>query len=1134
MEKLVALRRAIQTRGCSWDEVAAMYQLRMRGFLSYSPLLGIPSSPSLHAEDQELARLLLTRLGTRNTAEHASLWAAHSHGGLQVPGVVESLAAAVAADLLSLLSGDSVASRIAREQLRASMNLEPPEATADMGLLTRALRFLAGYGLYVTVSTDRVVGRILDCLAQQSSSSPQTLLGPCRQARIEDAARFCRVGYVANAVRKSVNSLRLAGQFAEDWGTADAWARELHDWDVDAAACARAAQLARRQSQLDWRTECLLFGLPATPFIPEDWPDSAWSSPSSCDPRTKALDEGLAHGLRVDVALFSDGGQSDQICTFSSQPVGFGSLGHYWDSSSASPPPVARRLPIRYGFEAVGIHEAELFGALVALRWVSLVDWNLLVCDRSAIFPVLNRARRGLWKHFRHHPIESRLARILQSLDTGWRPPALPPSWKLNLDSFPERWNVPCPSARPGAYLSRVALQVPGLVAVDIKSHQTGTSAPFPFLVAGNEAQDNACAAARAQPLPPDVHLPTGGVFAFICLEGRMVTAPAREAIRRLLRTQALQKWQTCAVQGKLARVHLGVYTPCLRLAFYTRVAPDAAWSSLLLPRDGDRVDISGFVHRCIRGIGGSWTELLHSDGAALRCAREYCERREQSLRTCPLCLSAAGTPRHVVMQCPAMAPLANHVRDLVESALAAAADPIVLRRAAPQLAAMEWGGPEARTRWPILTAWRWLVPHAPRELVLNADRGGRSAEGVRQEEPSDLGYRGLMPTSLGVCLQQASPLSRDAPEQYALLRERGAVELEASARSAAARRAAPAIRVTSLLMLGIRKIRACYLQRVEGCLAMMELDLSDLGGPAVDPGEAPPPPPHQRAPLLAQWLDGPGSSLQRELRWLVPTPEAATARISNEFRGRCPRQDVVTALLQQRGVPMLVRSLPAWHLQYAVWSDLCAALSLPRCSCNLPHGPGPDLCWHCGHIWLPDPSEPSPCPWCRRAVADAPACAVCGCQVHYRGECSSWNRGAHHVYKPGPHLPSLLCPDCIWALVQAMAASPGRHPTAHTVGALRLHLQHAHENCCPGAGSADAGNNTVVGLRRCRRWVLRCLNRHAPLPLRELEHMFQEHLAQAQGGQVQPSDMAERAVRLLVREQLAVVDGDMISLRAR
>ena len=41
---------------------------------------------------------------------------------------------------------------------------------------------------------------------------------------------------------------------------------------------------------------------------------------------------------------------------YCSQAIGFGSMGHYWESTSASPPPVARRLPNRYGYEAVGIH----------------------------------------------------------------------------------------------------------------------------------------------------------------------------------------------------------------------------------------------------------------------------------------------------------------------------------------------------------------------------------------------------------------------------------------------------------------------------------------------------------------------------------------------------------------------------------------------------------------------------------------------------------------------------------------------------------------------------------------------------------------------------------------------------------
>ena len=59
--------------------------------------------------------------------------------------------------------------------------------------------------------------------------------------------------------------------------------------------------------------------------------------------------------------------------------------------------------------------------------------------------------------------------------------------------------------------------------------------------------------------------------------------------------------------------------------------------------------------------------------------------------------------------------------------------------------------------------------------------------------------------------------MSRDAPEEYALLRQRGGIESEASARDAAAKRAAPAIRITSHLMLGIRIIRACYLQAGHG-----------------------------------------------------------------------------------------------------------------------------------------------------------------------------------------------------------------------------------------------------------------------------------------------------------------------------
>ena len=70
-----------------------------------------------------------------------------------------------------------------------------------------------------------------------------------------------------------------------------------------------------------------------------------------------------------------------------------------------------------------------------------------------------------------------------------------------------------------------------------------------------------------------------------------------------------------------------------------------------------------------------------------------------------------------------------------------------------------------------------------------------------------------------GVRLQKASPLSQ-GPRRICAPTPAGWYRVGGSTRSAAAKRAAPVIRVAGLLMLGVWKIRACNLQRVEGCLA--------------------------------------------------------------------------------------------------------------------------------------------------------------------------------------------------------------------------------------------------------------------------------------------------------------------------
>ena len=47
---------------------------------------------------------------------------------------------------------------------------------------------------------------------------------------------------------------------------------------------------------------------------------------------------------------------------------------------------------------------------------------------------------------------------------------------------------------------------------------------------------------------------------------------------------------------------------------------------------------------------------------------------------------------------------------------------------------------PEPLHRWPVLSAWRWLIPMSSRESVYNADVEGHSANDVRQEYAMDLG----------------------------------------------------------------------------------------------------------------------------------------------------------------------------------------------------------------------------------------------------------------------------------------------------------------------------------------------------------------------------------------------------------
>ena len=65
-----------------------------------------------------------------------------------------------------LLNSHALTSRIARDTLKEAMLTDPDEVDNSIGFMHLALSFLAGYGIYISTATDRLVGRMLDTHAK--------------------------------------------------------------------------------------------------------------------------------------------------------------------------------------------------------------------------------------------------------------------------------------------------------------------------------------------------------------------------------------------------------------------------------------------------------------------------------------------------------------------------------------------------------------------------------------------------------------------------------------------------------------------------------------------------------------------------------------------------------------------------------------------------------------------------------------------------------------------------------------------------------------------------------------------------------------------------------------------------------
>ena len=133
-----------------------------------------------------------------------------------------------------------------------------------------------------------------------------------------------------------------------------------------------------------------------------------------------------------------------------------------------------------------------------------------------------------------------------------------------------------------------------------------------------------------------------------------------------------------------------------------------------------------------------------------------------------------------------------------------------------------------------------------------------------------------------------------------------------------------PVVRFTTLLLLGLRCIRAQYQQRTK---AYMDLVFRSLPAPEAPPGPEPFFEGEEDRTGLQLWLDGPGARLVLQLRWQLPSEDAAVRRVRQEApRGVLSRgvtASVISSALRSAGVAFLVGGHPNWGADMPSWTTI-------------------------------------------------------------------------------------------------------------------------------------------------------------------------------------------------------------------
>ena len=836
----------------------------------------------------------------------------------------------------------------------------------------------------------------------------------------------------------------------------------------------------------------------------------------------------------------------------------FFDLDDYWGPGSPAAEGIGGHLPNRYGFEQTSIHVAELAAAASALRWARSGAWNMLVSDRSSVFDVLKRVSEhgssGLQKAA-CSPLEKRMFHLVTAFGDAWDGSAPPPSWRMNQTQHPSVWDARLPAEQDPSRLvwwCRIPFYKDGIVGVDIKSHQNGANRPYTAISHGNETQDTACNQWYGTPTPPDIKYPSGGLFAFASVQGYLVTGRPLETVRGILREQAHREWAHKPVQGKVARL-CGAARPSLDTRSFAHCHVAEQWRCLRLASDtSKRVDLSGIHFRALRGIGGGWTELLHSDADLKELADKWSADAElDSVRLCPLCRQGAGTPRHVFMTCPDTWEHQCVVRDTLEQELAMdGAGQHLMDRAG------EWwveqasrnGGArrteiplETARRWPILSSWRWVVPCPSFEAAIRAADVHSSAPGVAMETALDLAYRGIVPSCLARAVEGVEPTavsSASEAEEYAAQREHGGLAQESASRVISLNKHRRLKRICVILLLGIRKVRAAYAERIAAWRSLqmaasaqgMVLAVNEHSVPSERQAAGSHLPP--RASSVLSWAQSQaGQADIVAMRWRILPLDAACNRLAQFAPGGARLgARASTEILSRLGVPTLVDGSVSCGAFWPEWQAVLSALQR-RCDCVQGNANDSWLCSYCGNTrshHLPSDRVMGVCRWCN--ISCNRICPSCGQGVHLTGECSRWLHGANRAYAPSATDVHFLCPDCLHCFASALQLSPRSLRRMRGPQSIVTHMQLLASQARPCAGIARSAPPRVrantKAISMFIQWFLRgrAWTRLSVIQ-RALEHALRA-VSQRAGSRVPIASRFCAAMERLVSQRRIIIDG--------